>query len=178
MTMSSIVKRSEERRLFPRLRFRNPALLVSPAVVGKIVDVSLGGLCCRYYGRDGGFVAGQPFDIVTSEGIFAIYPEDYAVVEAGAAAAGLVTCRLRFTHVSATQLAGLWAMVRRDCRDAQAADGGRLPDFPSLEACVAAGRRWAGTLGAAVPSALKPPCFAGRRAGMSQKGDKAVALAS
>jgi len=141
------MKKQTERRLFPRLRFRARALVVADTVVGLVKDVSLGGLCFAYYPKDGVFSGGRPLDLVTGGTVFTFFPEDYALVpssgaeEGGADGAVMMECRLRFRHVSATQLAGLWALMKQECAVAEVFDGGRLVDFERIEAFVAVGRR-------------------------------------
>ena len=150
--MGSAVERRQERRLFPRLRFKNKSLLVAEGIVGLIKDVSLGGLCFSYYDKGVEFIGDSPIEIVADSSVFTILPEDFVVLPRAEAqecedGKGLLKeCRIRFLNVSATHLAGMWAFIKQECLPGKDCSheifcGGQIGDFLQIESFVAVNRK-------------------------------------
>jgi hypothetical protein len=134
----------EEKRLFPRLLFKEKALFISPDFLGLIKDVSMGGLSFTYYEQVAkshnidsfAYDRCRTAEITLAKDSLVLDSSNFQIIDSEHSAddaestGTLKLCRVNFNGLAGQDIIKLWRFMQSHCRYDLAAEAADSPCLP------------------------------------------------
>ncbi len=111
----------EEKRLFPRLLFKENALLISPDFLGLIKDISLGGLSFTYCDQTADPHTLAPLEITMAHDSLVLDSSFFQIIDnenfdgVWEPSGTVRLCRVNFNGLAGPDIMRLWGFIREHC---------------------------------------------------------------